>query len=110
MPLTPFLSKLVTNVSDAAANLAEATAAEMKLEDERVAHKLMAIDRIMSRGDNALTGKPHSYSSAESIVNTDEGYQEYLGQIRAAVRNRIIARGGYEAALVEARLQGVADV
>jgi len=110
MALTPFLAKLVNNVADAAANLADATAAEMKLEDERVAHKLMAIDRIMSRGDNPLTGKPHSYSSAENIVNTDESYQEYLGQIRAAVRNRIIARGGYEAALIEARLQGVEDV
>lgn len=110
MPLTPFLSKLVSNVADAAQNLADATAAEMKLEDERIAHKLMAIDRIMSSGDNQMTGKPHSYSSAESIVNTDEQYQEYLGRIRAAVRNRIIARGGYEAALVEARLQGVEDV
>lgn len=110
MPLTPFLSKLVTNVADAAANLADATAAEMKLEDERVAHKLMAIDRIMAAGDNKLTGKPHSYSSAEAMVNTDEQYQEYLGRIRSAVRNRIIARGGYEAALIEARLQGVEDV
>lgn len=110
MPLTPFLSKLVNNIADAAQNLAAATEAEMQLEDERVAHKLMAIDRIMAAGDNKLTGKPHSYSSAEAIVNTDAQYQDYLGQIRAAVRNRIIARGGYEAALVEARLQGVEDV
>ena len=110
MPLTPFLSKLVNNISDAANNLADAMAAEMKLEDERVTHKLAAIDRIMSRGDNPLTSKPHSYSSAESIVNTDETYQEYLGQIRTAVRNRIIARGSYEAALAEARLQGAEDV
>lgn len=109
MPLTPFLSKLVTNVADAANALADATAAEMKLEDERITHKLAAIDRIMSSGDNSMTGKPHSYSSAEGIVNTDEQYQEYLGRIRSAVRDRIIARGRYEAALVEAKLQGVED-
>lgn len=110
MPLTPFLSKMISSIADAAQNLADATAAEMKLEDERITHKLAAIDRIMAGGDNQFTSKPHSYSSAEGIVNTDEQYQEYLGRIRAAVRDRIMARGRYEAALAEARLQGVADV
>ncbi|NDD52271.1 hypothetical protein EBZ39_00065 [bacterium] len=99
------MTNFIDNIKTAAANLAEATMAEMRLEDERISHKLAAIDRIMSRGDNPLTGKPHSYSSAESVVNTDEDYQTYLGKIRAAVRDRIIARGTYDAALAEARLK-----
>ena len=99
------MTNFVDHIKTAAANLADATAAEMRLEDERIAHKLAAIDRIMSRGDNPLTGKPHSYSSAESVVNTDEDYQTYLGKIRSAVHDRIIARGTYDAALAEARLK-----
>jgi hypothetical protein len=98
-------TKFVDNINIAATNLADATVAEMRLEDERTTHKLAAIDRIMSRGDNPLTGKPHSYSSAEAMVTTDEDYQAYLGRIRAAVRDRIIARGNYDAVLAEARLQ-----
>jgi hypothetical protein len=45
-------TKFVDNIKTAAANLADATEAEMRLEDERTTHKLAAIDRIMSRGDN----------------------------------------------------------
>lgn len=103
-------TSFIDNIKTAAANLADATVAEMRLEDERTAHKLAAIDRIMSRGDNPLTGKPHSYSSAEATVNTDEDYQAYLGKIRAAVRDRIIARGTYDAAIAAARLQETINV
>lgn len=110
MTTADFNLKLLNNIHAAATNLADATAAEMRLEDERITFKLAAIDRIMSRGDNPLTGKPHSFSSAEGVVNTDEEYQAYLGRIRSAVRDRIIARGAYDAAIAEARLQEVARV
>lgn len=99
------MSDLVNNITLAAELLADTTVAEQRLEDERITYKLAAIDRIMSRGDNPLTGKPHSYSSAEAVVNTDEEYQAYLAKIRAAVRDRIIARGNYDASLAAARLQ-----
>lgn len=97
------------NIEAAASRLADATIAEMALEDTRINAKLAAIDRIMAAGDNQFTGKPHSFSSAENIVNTDEQYQSYLEQQRDAVRQRILARGVYEAAVASARLAAVGD-
>lgn len=91
-------------INNAARELAEATVAEMALEDSRITAKVAAIDRIMSAGDNTFTGKPHSFSSAEAIVNTDETYQSYLERQRNAVRDRILARGAYDAAVAAARL------
>jgi hypothetical protein len=84
--------------------LADSVEAEQSLEDARINIKLAAIERIMARGDNQLTGKPHSFSSAEAVVNTDDDYQEYLERQRNAVRNRIIAKGVYDAAVAAARL------
>lgn len=104
------MTDFVKDIETAASNLADATNAEMRLEDERIAHKLAAIDRIMSAGENKFTGKPHSFSSAEALVNTDFDYQEYLSRLRAAVRDRIIARGNYDAALAAARIQEHARV
>jgi hypothetical protein len=82
----------------------------MQLEDHRAVVKLTAIDRIMRSGDNPMTGKAHSFSSAEAMVNTDEEYQNYLAKIRDAVRQRILARGSYDASLAAARLKEVAGV
>lgn len=92
-------------IEKAAANLADAVVNETALEDGRIAEKLAAIERIMAAGDNVLTGKPHSFSSAEAMVNTDPAYQDYLARQRDAVRARILARGAYDAAVAEARLQ-----
>lgn len=100
----------ISNITLAAERLADTTTAEQRLEDERITHKLAAINRIMSRGDNPLTGKPHSYSSAEAVVNTDEDYQNYLAQMRSAVRDRIIARGNYDAAIAASRVQDTTGV
>jgi hypothetical protein len=91
-------------IEQATAELAEAVTHETALEDRRAIVKLEAVERIMRSGDNSLTGKPHSFSSAEAIVNTDPTYQDYLAQQRDAVRARILARGAYEAALVAAHL------
>lgn len=98
------MTDFARNIETAAEQLANATLVEQRLEDERIAHKLAAIDRIMARGDNTFTGKPHSFSSAEAVVNTDDEYQSYLAQIRSAMRDRILARGNYDAAIAAARL------
>lgn len=95
---------LIANITAATQRLAETTVSEMVLEDSRINAKLAAIDRIMAAGDNQFTGKPHSFSSAEAIVNTDEQYQSYLEQQRNAVRERVLARGAYDAAISAARL------
>jgi hypothetical protein len=104
------MSDTVKNIETAAGLLADATVAEMQLEDHRAVVKLTAIDRIMRSGDNPMTGKSHSFSSAEAMVNTDEEYQNYLAKIRDAVRQRILARGNYDASLAAARLKEVAGV
>jgi hypothetical protein len=92
------------NITAAAAALADAVRRESELEDNRISVKMAAVERIMKSGDNPLTGKPHSFSSAEALVNTDADYSDYLGQCRDAVHARMIARGNYDAALATARL------
>ena len=101
---------LTAEIESAALRLADAVEAEQALEDNRINVKLAAIDRIMSAGDNPLTGKPHSFSSAEAVVNTDSEYQSYLERQRQAVRARILAKGGYEAAVANARIGATAVV
>ena len=83
---------------------AEAISNEMSLEDGRIKIKMEAVQRIMRSGDNPMTAKPHSYSSAEAIVNTDSEYSDYLAELREAAVNRMIARGNYDAAYTEALL------
>lgn len=94
----------VKDINAAAKNLADAVAHEQTLEDARANVKLAAVERIMKAGDNSLTGKPHSFSSAEAIVNTDGEYQSYLERQRQAVHARILAKGAYDAAVAAARL------
>lgn len=101
---------LVSDIETAATQLAEAVTAEQALEDNRINVKLAAIERIMAAGDNQFTGKPHSFSSAEGVVNTDSAYQEYLERQRNAVRARILAKGHYDAAVAASRLGATAVV
>jgi hypothetical protein len=97
-------SDYVRNIEQTAANLADAVKAQMTLEDNRHNVKMAAINRIMQSGDNPLTNKPHSFSSAEALVHSDAQYASYLEQIREAEHAKIIARGAYEAACAAARL------
>lgn len=92
------------DIVKAAEALAQATVHETELEDNRITVKMAAIERIMSAGDNPMTGKPYSFSAAEAVVNSDSEYQQYLAEQRQAVRGRIIARGVYDAAVAKARL------
>lgn len=91
-------------IESAAKVLADAVKHEMELEAQRHVVKLAAVTRIMTSGDNPLTGKPHSFSSAEAIVETDQQYASHLEQLRNATYERILARGGYDSALAQARL------
>ena len=88
----------------ASERLADAVTAEMELEDNRHTVKFAAITRIMNSGDNPLTGKAHSFSSADAIVHSDSQYADYLEQLRGAVERRILARGSYDASIARARL------
>jgi hypothetical protein len=83
---------------------ADAVVREMELEDTRHHVKIAAIERIMKSGDNPMTGKPHSFSSAEALVNTDAEYAAHLEKQRDAARARILARGAYDAAIAAAKV------
>lgn len=91
------------DIEDAADALADAVAVEMKLEDDRPIVKQRAVLRIVGT-ENPLTGKPHSASSAEAVVETDAEYYDYRATQRQAVIAKIRAAGAYEAAKAIARL------
>jgi hypothetical protein len=99
------MSDYANKIEQAAIELAGAVTREMELEDTRHVVKLNAVEHIMGSGDNKLTGKPHSFSSAEAMVNTDDVYAEHLKKLRDAARERIIAKGRYDAAVIAATLQ-----
>lgn len=99
------MSDYANKIEQAAVSLADAVTHEMELEDTRHIIKLNAIEHIMGSGDNKLTGKPHSFSSAEAVVHTDENYAEHLAKLRHAARDRILAKGAYDAAVAAAKLQ-----
>lgn len=100
---------VTSSIENAGVKLAKAVKREMTLEDDRINHKMAAIERIMAAGDNKLTGKPHSFSSAEALVNSDPAYADYLEQLRNAAEERIIARAGYDAAVVGGYMQARVD-
>lgn len=80
--------------------LADAVFYEMKLMDERHVVKMQAIDDIMASGDNPKTGKPHSFSSAEALVESHRDYAAHLSKLREAARDRVIAKAKYDGAYV----------
>lgn len=82
---------------------ASAVAREMEVEDLRPLAKHDAIKRIMAT-TNELTGKPHSASSAEAIVESDADYKSYLSIKRETVAEKIRARATYDAAVARAAL------
>jgi hypothetical protein len=98
-------TELVDRIRIAAHRLADAVSAEAALEDNRHTIKYAVTERIMLAGDNKFTGKPHSFSSAEAAATTDEEYINYLERLRSATRERILARGEYDAACAAARLR-----
>ncbi len=99
------MSNYANKIEQAAVSLADAVTHEMELEDTRHIIKLNAIEHIMGSGDNKLTGKPHSFSSAEAVVHTDDVYAAHLAKLRHAARDRILAKGRYDAAVAAAKLQ-----
>lgn len=94
----------VQDILDRGTELAVSVTRETTLENGRHAVKLAAIERIMKAGDNPMTGKPHSFSSAEAAVSLDAEYSRYLDNLAQAQHERIIARARYDAALAAARL------
>lgn len=97
----PFVDDALALYQEHALALASLRLEEQKLEDERHIVKMRVIARIMA-SDNPLTGKPHSASSAEAVVNLDAEYGDYLARQRDVVLQKNIMHGKCEAARIRA--------
>ena len=100
---TDHADEAIARVLDRATEYATARADEMALEDHRAIVKQDAILRIM-QVPNILNGKPHSMSSAEAIVETDEEYRAHRRTQREAAIACIMTRARYDAAKFRAHL------
>lgn len=76
---------------------------EMELESARPLVKSEAVRRIMET-ENPDTGKPHSATSAEKVVESDAEYAEFLRTLRGVVINKHEAAAATEAAKLRAKL------
>lgn len=64
---------------------------EMELEAERPSQKMAAILRIMA-APREVSAKPHSFSSAEALAETDAEYSAFLAVQRDVIRAGILTR------------------
>lgn len=93
----------IGTVEQTAADLGTARNHEQQLADRKPVEKAAAIRRIMAT-ENPETGKPHSATSAEKVVETDDTYRGFLAQCRTATLETQLAWGRYEAAKLRAQL------
>ena len=75
---------------------ADATMNYRTLEHTKPVAKMEAIASLVGT-ENPLTGKPHSASSAETMVESVPRYAEPLRALRVAELDRILADAKYEA-------------
>ena len=93
----------IATIDVTARDLAEAVRFEMQMETAKAIAKSAAVQRLM-QVDNPETGKLHSASSAEKVVETDDEFATFRAtQIRAVV-TKYLALGRYESAKLSARL------
>lgn len=95
-------------VEVAADQWAKAKVEELRLEDDRAREKSHAVMRLIGT-DNPETGKPHSASSAEKVVELDEEYAAHRALQREATYQTIVTRAQYECALIRAKCIGAND-
>jgi hypothetical protein len=93
----------IASIEDAAREMAIAQDRVTRFEDERAPLKAAAIKRLMSQ-TNDLTGKLHSASSAEAVVELDADYAAYRAMQRDAEVERHRTVAAYEIAKITARL------
>ncbi len=94
----------ITDCQTAGTDYAAAVHREMILEHERPGRKAAAIRRIMASGDNPLTAKPHSASSAEAVAETDHEYAAHLAELRDVVLQKQLAWSNLTVARLNAEL------
>lgn len=98
------VQELITEAEVVAKRAAEAVLTEASLADRRPLIKHRAVLRVASTGAQPLTGKPHSYSSAEAMVEEDPDYAEHLELLREATQERANLQAEAWAAKLRAEL------
>lgn len=88
----------------ARATYTEAVKREMQMQAEKPGKKATAIALLMTQ-ENPLTKKLHSASSAEAVVEAEEGYAAWLLNFRTQVAVKMRAETECEAAKMRAHLQ-----
>jgi hypothetical protein len=101
-PLAP-TEEAIAAYEQAGERYAHLVGREMELEADRHTAKQAAIRRIM-QGVNELTEKPHSASSAESVVETDAEYRSYLRRQTDTVVEKNLALTAMTSARLRAML------
>jgi hypothetical protein len=95
----------IEQVQEAGAALGHAVAQEAELQRNRPLEKAAAIRRLMDDPEgNPLTGKAHSASSAEAVVERDPAYAALCRQCAEATVQVILARAELDATRLLARL------
>jgi hypothetical protein len=95
----------IERAREAGTAFAHATAQECALLRQKAGRKAEAIRRLMADPTgNGLTGRAHSASSAEAVVETDAAYAGFLQQSCTATVGVILARTECVAARLEAQL------
>jgi predicted trehalose synthase len=82
----------IAQYRNATEDYAQAMARELEHTHQKPVEKTAAILRLLG-SQNPLTGKPHSASSAETLVESEPGYAAFLAAYRQAVVDRIRAEG-----------------
>lgn len=96
------IAELIEQYTAAYADLTAAALKELEHEDQKPVAKHAAIMRILGT-QNAATGKPHTASSAELIVESESEYAAFLKSRREAVVAKMKARGEVDAAAFRVR-------
>jgi hypothetical protein len=96
------INELIERFTAAHEAYVDFTVQEMECDDHKPVVKHTAIMSILGT-ENVATKKPHTYSSAEAIVETDAGYAEFLKKRRDVIASKMKARGDMEAAAFRVR-------
>lgn len=100
---TTTASEAIATFEAAALRFRAATVEEMLLQHTKPLAKHDAIVRLMAT-ENALTGKPHSASSADALAESDSAYAAHLQQLRIVVTAKLKAEAEMTAAKLRVTL------
>ena len=96
------IHELIDRFVAAQASYIDFTRQEMEFDDYKPVAKHNAVMRILGT-ENPATKKPHTYSSAETIVESDGEYASYLKSRRESIVHKMQAKADMEAAAFRVR-------